>query len=793
MSNSHFQGLLDNRVDVARAVPPVLADYLVNRNSITRYNREVRPLYVGSSTTCPEYGSEPIGVTTLTQLGQPVGHPFILDDTDDNSKPGVYITGFKIQGLSGLMDVLRVLAMQSNTNAWVHSGVQRFMCEKQWDCLKRLSHTKALYAYNITAHYEMEAAGSKTDAWSHIPKVFPSMAVHYGLYGTLYDNNVISMTLPGDKYQGDESRDQYAKSFPKDCEAGFIDCVYTPASESAGSRRLFVHGTHLRVQTRDLLSTVYKLVKLIVEDETSLHTFHWYGVIVHLTEKSCIDIINYVRRNQIGDVTVYVLEDPYIISVNSASGAIMRPPYTNTSGPAVSGDSDNSLSIMVDSVTFHNPELSVYNVEVPPLSEPQQYVATILLLFPYTFHGQPPRPLLAVSMSTQALGLPYVEMSVRSRPSRQFDPIVCTPLLADTLKSIRGSPLAGKVSLPGCPLTVAFISENYAFEDAAILSSEVNRLKLFSHTAILCHPVPSHVPPQAPGSIIPKTTVWWRPSVNGKVINEGVNRYGKRYVRVELNSPDVEVGDKLATWCGQKFVVSQIRPPDWMPLCRCTSSGVTFRPHIIISCRSVFDRVTPNQLFEAFAAASIVDVSTFVPGDPTPQHLTDLRGLDGPSITPKVCTFTDEMNRVVYGPNLDTDESVESPSSVPCTANYGIIHVWQLGIFARDRQHYITNPPRSLTSVKGKLKGSGVRFGEMEVQSVSMNGGFRFLSDVIDSADGTVFEVCVKCRRQVVLCDCKDTGGVVKLLGRLPVLKLDVMLSNVSMYMGGIPFSFTYE
>lgn len=54
-----------------------------------------------------------------------------------------------------------------------------------------------------------------------------------------------------------------------------------------------------------------------------------------------------------------------------------------------------------------------------------------------------------------------------------------------------------------------------------------------------------------------------------------------------------------------------------MPTCKCTTTGKTFTPHVVMSTSSIFNRQTMGQLAESFTGASVMNLSGF---DPLPIH-----------------------------------------------------------------------------------------------------------------------------------------------------------------------------
>jgi hypothetical protein len=101
------------------------------------------------------------------------------------------------------------------------------------------------------------------------------------------------------------------------------------------------------------------------------------------------------------------------------------------------------------------------------------------------------------------------------------------------------------------------------------------------------------------------------------------------------------------------------------------------------------------------------------------------------------------------------------------TANYGISSFMPLVHVAIDKQQYNTSIDGRTR--RGRLSGSSVRLGDMEVQSLLTRGYKHSLNELMDNSDLVEAYICSKCRRQAQLCDCVGSPELVSILVREPM------------------------
>ncbi|KAL0591904.1 hypothetical protein ABG067_000556 [Albugo candida] len=195
------------------------------------------------------------------------------------------------------------------------------------------------------------------------------------------------------------------------------------------------------------------------------------------------------------------------------------------------------------------------------------------------------------------------------------------------------------------------------------------------------------------------------------------------------------IGDKFSSRHGQKGVLSILWPQTDMPF---TESGMS--PDIIINPHAFPSRMTIGMLLESMAAKAGALRGEYM--DATPFKF-------------------DEKNRVVdyfgeklkqFGYNYMGTEPLYSGISgtiMQADIYIGVVYYQRLRHMVSDKsQVRATGPMNSLTRqpVKGRKKGGGIRFGEMERDSLLAHGCSFLLQDrLMNCSDKHIAIVCTNC------------------------------------------------
>ncbi|CAI6004616.1 unnamed protein product [Closterium sp. NIES-64] len=272
-----------------------------------------------------------------------------------------------------------------------------------------------------------------------------------------------------------------------------------------------------------------------------------------------------------------------------------------------------------------------------------------------------------------------------------------------------------------------------------------------------------------------------------------------------------QIGDKFSSRHGQKGVLSQLWPDVDMPFA--SSSGI--RPDIIINPHAFPSRMTIGMLVESVAAkggalhGNFVDASPFRPATPNPPPLTmslksrqpaprrpgSFTPLDlptpassakpglaakpaaGPAAAGRAGESNQPQNREdlvdTFGRQLvekgfsyygtETMYSGVYGCEMECEIYLGVVYYQRLRHMVSDKfQVRSTGPVNPLTQqpVKGRKKGGGVRFGEMERDAMLSHGAAFLLHDRLHScSDYHTTDVCSLCGSLLAPALSRPRGG----------------------------------
>ena len=195
------------------------------------------------------------------------------------------------------------------------------------------------------------------------------------------------------------------------------------------------------------------------------------------------------------------------------------------------------------------------------------------------------------------------------------------------------------------------------------------------------------------------------------------------------------VGDKFSSRHGQKGVLSYLWPSENMPF---TDRGMT--PDVLINPHAFPSRMTIGMLVESMAGKSGALRGEFQEGTPF-RFNEEHRAVDafGAQLAAAGYSYagTETMYSGVTGEALGVD------------IFYGVVYYQRLRHMVKDKaQVRSTGPTNALTRqpVKGRKKGGGIRFGEMERDALLAHGGAWLLHDRLhSSSDRHTALICRGC------------------------------------------------
>jgi DNA-directed RNA polymerase II subunit RPB2 len=213
-----------------------------------------------------------------------------------------------------------------------------------------------------------------------------------------------------------------------------------------------------------------------------------------------------------------------------------------------------------------------------------------------------------------------------------------------------------------------------------------------------------------------------------------IDRNGEGYnfakVRLRIVRKPV-IGDKFSSRHGQKGTIGNIIPEKDMPF---TSSGV--RPDIIINPHAIPSRMTIGQLKETVLGKVLVELGLF--GDGTSFGEFNVSDICNELLK---LGYEANGNELLY--NGLNGEQVE------CSVFMGPVFYQRLKHMVNDKAHSRSiGPMVNLTRqpAEGRSRDGGLRFGEMERDSMISHGAARFTRGrMYDASDKYEVYICKKC------------------------------------------------
>ncbi|XP_057520184.1 DNA-directed RNA polymerase I subunit 2 isoform X1 [Amaranthus tricolor] len=236
-------------------------------------------------------------------------------------------------------------------------------------------------------------------------------------------------------------------------------------------------------------------------------------------------------------------------------------------------------------------------------------------------------------------------------------------------------------------------------------------------------------------------------AVVDSVVIDGKNKKGLQKANVRFRRPrNPIIGDKFSSRHGQKGVCSRLWPDVDMPF----SHNTGMRPDLIINPHAFPSRMTIAMLLESIAAkggslaGKFRDATTF--GD-TVKKADGEHGSESSSLVDELGSLLTARGFDRYGTEILY--SGVYGTELTCEIFIGPVYYQRLRHMVSDKfqvRSTGTVDPVTRQPIKGRKRGGGIRFGEMERDAMLAHGAAYLLHDRLHkSSDYHVADVCSLC------------------------------------------------
>lgn len=627
-----------------------------------------------------------------------------------------------------------------------------------------------LSAYSCHAYYEAQ----RIPAHSPLREIFTydsQVTPVAGMLGTLHNNTAIDVCVDEDPNVPDIAAREFQDRFE-----GIFCAGHTAHSQDAGIARRVTLNVDARIFTRQVATDLRNLLALSPGGGRETWTLFCMGYICSITEATAIGIwehANELRMRGTPNLSVYLLHRARVTVISISSGVLAKRM------------SDGGY---YDSCELHG-GVSPAHRHPPPLvhdtdDQLETFFSPFFSVFPCLQSDRPPRPLMASVQTQQAVCTPWSPGTAAVSPCYTTRPLVRTKMTEEMLSATGDDVPDIADEVPGFDVCICFANLPENYEDAMVISQRFVDMGGFSSTAI-CHyllPLGEYVPPDG-FPLCSQVCRWWKSKCpsnckhrkpregesprrvvsvdrnpTGTVISSRITASGEVSVSVLSYSP-LQTGDKISTPHGQKGV-SNILPPDDMPY-GLTRDGDIIYFDIIMAISSVVNRQTNGQVYEA-----ALGVSALRKGAPV------IYCGEKPDIEQEV-TLVDGITGRENVTVLDGRELVVS------RATFGFTRALSQTQMVRERHHVTHFVPgaRSITAPKGRSRGGPVRLGEMDIQAMVSIGLVSCAKELLLRGNMVDCDVCTKCRRLRLLCQCDGGAEYVTVTMPYGTLVLDVTMA----------------
>jgi DNA-directed RNA polymerase I subunit RPA2 len=251
----------------------------------------------------------------------------------------------------------------------------------------------------------------------------------------------------------------------------------------------------------------------------------------------------------------------------------------------------------------------------------------------------------------------------------------------------------------------------------------------------------------ADGAVVDRVALMHAPGARGK-------KETKMSVTMRFNRNPI-IGDKFSSRHGQKGVLSFLWPEEDLPYCERT--GV--RPDILINPHAFPSRMTIGMLVESMASKAGAMDGRFVDASPFQ------RARDGEAFVPPMEEHGEVLRKHGYAYHgSETMINGATGEAFDVDIYVGLVYYQRLRHMVSDKFQVRSlgpNNPLTQQPIKGRKAGGGIRFGEMERDSLLAHGAAYLLHDRLHAcSDRHVADVCSRCGSLLApACTLRVAGG----------------------------------
>jgi DNA-directed RNA polymerase I subunit RPA2 len=251
----------------------------------------------------------------------------------------------------------------------------------------------------------------------------------------------------------------------------------------------------------------------------------------------------------------------------------------------------------------------------------------------------------------------------------------------------------------------------------------------------------------ADGAVVDRVALMHAPGARGK-------KETKMSVTMRFNRNPI-IGDKFSSRHGQKGVLSFLWPEEDLPYCERT--GV--RPDILINPHAFPSRMTIGMLVESMASKAGAMDGRFVDASPFQ------RARDGEAFSPPMEQHGEVLRKHGYAYHgSETMINGATGEAFDVDIYVGLVYYQRLRHMVSDKFQVRSlgpNNPLTQQPIKGRKAGGGIRFGEMERDSLLAHGAAYLLHDRLHAcSDRHVADVCSRCGSLLApACTLRVAGG----------------------------------